>query len=149
MTGNPCRSASSIACHALRYPSGFGIPKRRLARSSMSPPFCWPTSTTVRSPTLPRPATLAPSAAEPRLAGQLNPVAGQPLDVVGRVGRVVVAAQLALAPDLLVGGLPADPGDLPLEPLELAGDAGAPEQRQVPQPPEPLAQPQLVLSRRH
>src|SRR5204862_8326412 len=87
--------------------------------------------------------------AERPVAVQLEPVVEQPLDVVERVRPVVVAGQLDLAPDLLVSGLLADPGDLPLEPLELAGDARAAEQRQVPQPPEPLAQPQLVLSRRH
>ncbi len=87
--------------------------------------------------------------AERPVAVQLEPVVEQPLDVVERVRPVVVAGQLDLAPDLFVGGLLADPGDLPLEPLELAGDARAAEQRQVPQPPEPLTQPQLVLSRRH
>ena len=75
------------------------------------------------------------------VAVQLEPVLQQALDVVERVGPLVVPGQLDLPPDLLVGGLVADPVDLALEPLQLAGDARAAEQRQVPQPPEPLAQP--------
>ena len=80
---------------------------------------------------------------------QLEPVVEQPLDVVERVRPLVVARELDLAPDLLVGRLLADPVELPLEPVELAGELRSAEQRHVPQPPEPLAQPQLVLSRRH
>src|SRR6185312_8327403 len=62
------------------------------------------------------------------VAVELEPVVEQALDVVERVGAVVVAGQLALAPDLLVGRLLADSGDLPLEPVELAGDPRAAEQ---------------------
>jgi hypothetical protein len=80
---------------------------------------------------------------------ELEPVVEQALDVVERVRPVVVARQLDLAPDLLVGGLLADPGDLPLQPVQLARELRAAEAREVPQPSEPLTQPQLVLSRGH
>src|SRR5438874_1693916 len=75
------------------------------------------------------------------VAVQLEPVGQEALDVIECVRPLVVAGQLDLAPDLLVGRLLADPCDLPLEPLELAGEPRAPEQRKVPQAPEPLAQP--------
>src|SRR6185437_13925230 len=71
------------------------------------------------------------------------------LDVVERVRAIVVPRQLDLAPDLLVGRLLADPGDLPLQAIELAGDPRAAEERKVPQATEPLAQSELVLSRGH
>src|SRR6476659_8126356 len=87
--------------------------------------------------------------AERSVAVQLEPVIEQPLDVVERVRPLVVSGDLDLAPDLLVGGLLPDPGQLPLEALELPGQLRAAQQRQVPKPPEALPQPQLVLSWGH
>src|SRR5437870_1672736 len=53
------------------------------------------------------------------------------------------------APDLLVGRLGLEARKLPLEALELARETRAAEQRQVPQLPEPLAEAELGLTRRH
>src|SRR5262249_8595262 len=79
----------------------------------------------------------------------LEPVVEQALDIVERVRPLVVPSELDLAPDLLVGRLLADPGDLALEPFQLPGDLRAAEQREAPQTPQALAQPQLMLSRVH
>src|SRR2546429_477893 len=83
------------------------------------------------------------------VACQLEPVIEQALYVVERMRPLIVARGLDVAPDVLVGRLLTDAGDLPLEPLELAGKAGPAGQRQVPQSPEPLAKPQLVLTQGH
>src|SRR5581483_9011040 len=69
---------------------------------------------------------------ERAVAVQLEPVLEEPLDVVERVRTLVVACELDLPPDLLVGRLLADPVDLPLQPLELAREARAAEQGEIP-----------------
>ena len=87
---------------------------------------------------------MPPTEHELRLRERLGRLRGLPL-----LGGAKISGELDLAPDLLVGRLLADPGDLPLKTVELAGDLRAAEQRQSSQPPQPLAQPQLVLSWGH
>ena len=72
---------------------------------------------------------------------ELEPVLEEALHIVERVRPLLVSSQLDLAPDLLVGRLLPDPLDLPLQPLELAGEPCTADQREVLQAPEPLAQP--------
>jgi len=62
------------------------------------------------------------------VAVQLEPVVEQPLDVVERVGPLVVAGELDGTPDVLVGGVLLDAIELPLEPLELTGQLRAAEE---------------------
>ena len=83
------------------------------------------------------------------IAVQLEPVVEDALDVVERVRAVGVPRELDRAPDLVAGRLPPDPVELPLEAFELARQLRAAEQRHAAQAAEPLAQPQLMLARRH
>jgi hypothetical protein len=75
---------------------------------------------------------------------ELDEVVEHVLDVVERVGPVLVAGELDGVPDLLGGRRRGDPLDLPLELLERTGDADPTQQRQLAQPGEPLAQAQLL-----
>src|SRR5205807_1186623 len=77
------------------------------------------------------------------VAVQLDPVVEEPLDVVERVGPVVVAGELDLLPDLLAGRLGADLLQLPLHLADLAVDATAEELDVL----QPRAQPELRLTR--
>ena len=84
-----------------------------------------------------------------RLQRQIDKIGEEATDVVERVRPVRVAGQLDGAPDLLVARLGDNPIELPLQALELAGEPRAAEQRHVAQAAQPLAQPQLVLTRGH
>ncbi len=87
--------------------------------------------------------------AEPPVAVQLEPVVEQPLDVIERVRTILVPRELDRAPDLVVGRLLSDPVELPLQAVELPGELRPAEQRHVAEPAQPLAETQLVLTRRH
>ena len=72
------------------------------------------------------------------IAVELDPVLDQPLDVIERVGALVVAGELDRRPDLVVRRLGLHALELALELLELALEARAAEELQVPQLGEPL-----------
>src|SRR5439155_8084718 len=78
---------------------------------------------------------------------QLDPIVEEPADVVQRVRAVLVARKLDRAPALLARRRGLDARELALELLELARDLRAPEQAQIAQTGEPLAQSQLGVSR--
>src|SRR3954468_1757087 len=128
------------------------MPKLRRGGSLSSRPLLLSTSTTPPPPERPSPPTSAAAAADPRhergvvavvvVSVELEPVVEQPLDVVERVRTVGVPRELDGAPDLLVARLGDDPVELPLEPLELAGELGSAQQRQAPQTAQLLAEPQ-------
>ena len=82
----------------------------------------------------------------PAVAVQLDEVVQQPLDVVERVRPVGMARELDGAPDLLVGDLGLHALELLLEPLEVAGYAGAAEQAQPSELGKPLAKAKLLVS---
>ena len=58
-TGRPNFSAIFIRRSALRYPSGWGMPKLRRRFSFMARPFCWPMTMTDRPSRHAHPATMA------------------------------------------------------------------------------------------
>jgi len=101
-----------------------------------------------------RPAVEAAEAGDERLvvcapavAVELDEVLQHPFDVVQRVRPVGMARQLDGAPDLLVARLGDDPVELPLQALELAGQARAAEKRQTAEAVQPLAQLDLGFTR--
>jgi hypothetical protein len=65
------------------------------------------------------------------VAVELDPVVDHPRDVVERVRTVLMAGELDRPPDLLVRRLRFDPLELGLQPLELARDARAAQQRRA------------------
>jgi hypothetical protein len=81
------------------------------------------------------------------IAVELDEVLEDPVDVVERVGPVGVAGQLDRAPDLLVAGLRDDLLELPLQALELTREAGAAQERQTPEPAQPLPELDFALTR--
>ncbi len=81
------------------------------------------------------------------VAVELDPVLEDPFDVVERVGPLRVPGELDEPPDLVLGRIHArDRVELLLEPPFLARDARAVEERQAPQPAEPLPQRALGLT---
>src|SRR5438094_9833023 len=81
------------------------------------------------------------------VAVQLDEVLQHPVDIVQRVRPVGMARQLDRAPDLLVARLGDDALELPLQALELAGQARAAEKRQTAEAVQPLAQLDLGFTR--
>ena len=81
------------------------------------------------------------------VAVELEPVVEQALHVVERVRPVRMARELDGTPDLLVARLRDDAVELALQPLELARDARAPQERKAPQPAQLLPQSQLGVTR--
>ena len=81
---------------------------------------------------------------ERAVAVQLDEVVEDPLDVVERVRPVLVARELDGVPDLVGARLLRDPVDLVLETGQLPRDADPAQKRQLPEPGEPLAEPQLL-----
>ena len=81
---------------------------------------------------------------ERAVAVELDEVVEDPLDVVERVRAILVSRQLDRAPDLVGARLLGDPVDLVLEPGHLPGDADPAEERQLPEPRQPVAQPELL-----
>ena len=80
------------------------------------------------------------------VAVQLEPVDEHPLDVVERVRPVLVAGELDLAPDLLVGRLGLDPVELALESIELAGEARTAQEIEPAELAQPVPQPDLGIT---
>jgi hypothetical protein len=78
---------------------------------------------------------------------QLDEVLQQTFDVVERIRPILVPRELDLLPDLLVGRLGLDAGELPLEPLQLARELRPSEQVEAAELAQPLAQPELRLTR--
>src|SRR5581483_7837478 len=74
------------------------------------------------------------------VAVELDPVLEEALDVVQRVRAILVPRELDRAPDVLVRRLRLHPLQLVLQPLELAGELGAAEQAEPPEPSQPLPQ---------
>src|SRR5215204_4130441 len=112
------------------------MPKFRLERSARSRPFWWPISATVRPSSLPTPVAVAV---------QLEPVVEHPPDVVEGVGALLVPRELDLVPDLLVGRLGLDPVELPLQALELTGEASAAQEVEPTQLAQPVPEPDLCI----
>src|SRR5262249_16430614 len=81
------------------------------------------------------------------IAVQLEPVVEEPLDVIEGVRPILGPRELDRAPDLLVAGLLDEVIELLLEPLEIALEARAAEQRQALQPAQLVPQPELGLTR--
>src|SRR4029077_9441264 len=81
------------------------------------------------------------------VAVQLDPVVEQAVDVVEGVWTVLVPRKLDGAPDLLIRRRRLDALELALQLLELARDTRATEEVQAARTRQPLAQPQLVVSR--
>jgi hypothetical protein len=81
---------------------------------------------------------------ERAVAVQLDEVVEDPLDVVERVGPVLVAREFDGVPDLVGARLGGDTVDLMLESGQLARDSDAPQEGQVAKPGEALAQAQLL-----
>ena len=81
------------------------------------------------------------------VAVQLEPVVDQPLNVVEGVRPVWLPCELDRMPDLLVGGCGDEAVELTLQPLELALETRAAQQRQALQLAQLLPQPELGLTR--
>ena len=102
----------------------------------------------MRPSSLPRPGDDRAVVGAAAVTVQLDPVVDDPLDVVERVRPVRVAGELDEAPDLVLGRIgPRHRLELALEPLLLARNARAVQQRQALEPAQPLPQPALCLTR--
>ena len=98
-SGTPNRSASSISRIALRYPSGCGMPKLRRMFSSVSAPFCWPTTTTRRPSIRAKPADDRLVIAEEPVAVELHEVVGDQGDELQGARPAKVPGELDTRPD--------------------------------------------------
>ena len=101
--GMPNLAAIFILRIALRYPSGWAQPKLQAVRSARVRPFWWPTNITFSSPRCARPVMMRPVIADGPVAVELDEAVEDQLQVVPRLGPVLVPRDPDGLPGVEVG----------------------------------------------